>query len=909
MKEDMNYSEPTGSTEEIILDEEEFEALLAASEKRKPDRAIVSTEVSDVTGYIPGVGQFLEEIERKEAGAHNKQIAEPSETISEAEAAEEDIPIVVLEEEFISENFEEPAEEATRIFSADEVRKAAEEKAVADSVLDDFNGTDSEDEEDVVNLFKDGIADKLIYLVGALIVLMLIIVGVVIATGRTRTQAAGPDMNKVGTEVRGLGLIGEKGIKGVFEAEMARIDAIQEASQVIEYNERDEETGLVNVNVALTSILKDLKIKFINKNNKLIANVPFEADVTDSTGSTKTYTDDDKDGIIYLSGINGGKYTVKMKALKAYDSLYCFNDVSETIDVKNEIEYKKVDVSNEVKSDTDKSAAKEDTKNQETVTEGELKDTVEFVLSAKTAVSGETGYEEIASSNIQDPIKSYSSKDSAMSTNFNRLSKNLDVPRDVSDNDDSDFTIELNVPASIDSGATAEISVSCSSESVPLVSWSCGDGITIESPSSRVSNITAATVKKDKKVTITCDITIEGITKTESKQIVIKAKKAEETPVQATLKLDYSKKTIFIGAKENVTLKPTVTGSESTEYTWGSSDTGIVTVDEKGTLTPVKEGSATITCTHTASKAKATCSVTVVLHPSKNTVSLLTFADGSQVYVMDSATKKYREAKYADYYTEGQKFYKAVKVEYKYTGWWTLNGNTFFFDKNGNKVTGEQVILGTKYNFSADGVLLSGDGTFGIDVSKWNGNIDWSAVAHSGVHFAIIRAGFRGSTEGKLYEDSSFKTNIKNATSNGIKVGVYFFTQAVSEVEAVEEASMVLGMINGYNVTYPIFLDVESGGAGARAENLNTAQRTAVIKAFCKTIQNSGYTAGVYANKTWFTSKINTSELTAYKIWLAQYNTTVTYTASRYDMWQYSENGSINGIGTKVDLDRSYLGY
>ncbi len=886
MKKDMNYSEPSGNTEEIILDEEEFEALLAASQKAHAARAESVTEVSDVTGYIPGVGQFVKEYEEKHENAHS-------------------------ESETVEYNTDEEITDNTVAFNAEEVKSEMEKEIAAKEILEDFEeeSDDSESGADVVNLFKDGIADKLIYLVGALIILMMVIVGVVIITGQTRLSSAGEDMTDVGNDVAAIGVVGGNRMQEIFTARMEKLDELQEASETISYDEIDEETGLVNVSVDLTSILKDIKIKFINKKNKLIPNIPFEAEVTDAKGKTEVYTDDDKDGMIYISGIEGGNYTVKMKALKDYDTLYSFSDEPVSIAVKNEIEYKKVDVSNEVKSDTDKSAASEDTKTSQTETEGELKDTVEFVLSSKTVLNGETGYEEIGSSNIPDPIKAYSAKDSAKTSTFNRLSKNLDVPRDVSGNENDDFTISISAPASIESGGSAEISVSCSSDVVPVVSWSCDSGITFESPTSRVTMITAGTVKKNKVVTISCSVTCNGVTKNVSTEITIKKPQSQEETPKATVKLDYSQKTIFLGDTQSVKLKPTVTGSESTEYTWASSDTGIVTVNEKGTLTPVKEGKATITVTHTASKAKASCEITVVLHPSKNTVSLLTFADGTQAYVYDSSTKKYREAKYADYYTEGQKFYKAVKVEYKYTGWQTLNGNTFFFDKNGNKVTGEQVILGTKYKFSGDGVLLSGDGTFGIDVSKWNGTIDWSAVSHSGVHFAIIRAGFRGSTEGKLYEDSTFKTNVKNATSNGIKVGVYFFTQAVSEVEAVEEASMILGLVDGYNISYPIFLDVESGGAAARAENLNAAQRTAVIKAFCKTIANSGYSAGVYANKTWFTSKINTSELTAYKIWLAQYNTSVTYTGSRYDMWQYSENGSINGIGTKVDLDRSYLGY
>ena len=145
---------------------------------------------------------------------------------------------------------------------------------------------------------------------------------------------------------------------------------------------------------------------------------------------------------------------------------------------------------------------------------------------------------------------------------------------------------------------------------------------------------------------------------------------------------------------------------------------------------------------------------------------------------------------------------------------------------------------------------------------------------------------------------------MKGAQAAGIKVGVYFFTQAVNEVEAVEEASMVINLCKGYGLSYPVYLDVE--GSNGRGDGLSTAQRTAHIKAFCGTIQNAGYKAGVYANKTWFTSKINTSQLTGYKIWLAQYAATPTYNATRYDMWQYTSKGKVSGISGNVDMNTWY---
>ena len=201
---------------------------------------------------------------------------------------------------------------------------------------------------------------------------------------------------------------------------------------------------------------------------------------------------------------------------------------------------------------------------------------------------------------------------------------------------------------------------------------------------------------------------------------------------------------------------------------------------------------------------------------------------------------------------------------------------------------------------------MTGNGALGIDVSKWNGTIDWNAVKNSGINYVIIRCGYRGSSQGTLIEDPKFTSNMKGATDAGLKVGVYFFTQAVDEREAVEEASMVISQIKNYKISYPVFLDVEA--SGGRADTISKDTRTAVCKAFCQTIQNAGYTAGIYANKTWLENKLDAGALSAYKIWLAQYASAPTY-AGKYDLWQYRANGKVTGISGDVDMNLSYMGY
>ena len=358
---------------------------------------------------------------------------------------------------------------------------------------------------------------------------------------------------------------------------------------------------------------------------------------------------------------------------------------------------------------------------------------------------------------------------------------------------------------------------------------------------------------------------------------------------------------IKVGKTGTVVGKTTPAGGT---ITWTSDNEKIVKVDSNGTMTGVAAGTATIT--GTCGDAKGTWKVTVLSDASNDTKSKLKDKNGRQIYIKD-ASGKYIEATYADYYKDIKFYLQKTDAVFAYTGWQTIDGYTYFFDKNGNKVTGEQVIQGAKYSFGSDGRLSAGSGTLGIDVSKWNGSIDWNAVKNSGVSYVIIRCGYRGSSTGALIEDPKFKSNIQGAKAAGLKVGVYFFSQAVNEVEAVEEASMTLNLIKGYGLDYPVFLDVEA--SGGRGDAVDVSTRTAVCKAFCATIQNSGYSAGIYANKTWFTSYMNTSSLTGYKLWLAQYASAPTYTATRYDMWQYSSKGSVSGISGNVDMNISYMSY
>ena len=204
--------------------------------------------------------------------------------------------------------------------------------------------------------------------------------------------------------------------------------------------------------------------------------------------------------------------------------------------------------------------------------------------------------------------------------------------------------------------------------------------------------------------------------------------------------------------------------------------------------------------------------------------------------------------------------------------------------------------------------LADGASVFGIDVSKWNKEIDWQKVKAAGVEYAIIRCGYRGASTGALVEDPYFEKNIKNATEAGVRVGVYFFTQATTPVEAVEEASMVLTLCNQYKISFPLYIDTEGAGGNGRADGLDVETRTAVCTAFCETIENAGYTAGVYASKNWLTGKLDAQKLSPYAVWLAQYSGKPSYQGT-YDMWQYTSAGTVDGISTLVDFNVSYMDY
>ncbi|MCL2052120.1 MAG: glycoside hydrolase family 25 protein [Lachnospiraceae bacterium] len=199
-----------------------------------------------------------------------------------------------------------------------------------------------------------------------------------------------------------------------------------------------------------------------------------------------------------------------------------------------------------------------------------------------------------------------------------------------------------------------------------------------------------------------------------------------------------------------------------------------------------------------------------------------------------------------------------------------------------------------------DGNIISQKG---IDVSRYQLEIDWEKVAADGVDFAIIRVGFRGSSEGALMLDQYYEANIEGALANGIETGVYFFTQALNEEEAIEEAEFVLEHIAGYDLKYPVVIDIEAiSTTNPRTQFMTKEEWTDVAIAFCERIKEAGYTPMIYGNLRSFFLMLEMERLEEYEKWFAFFRTPI-YFPYEHRIWQYTERGRVDGIEGDVDLN------
>lgn len=193
----------------------------------------------------------------------------------------------------------------------------------------------------------------------------------------------------------------------------------------------------------------------------------------------------------------------------------------------------------------------------------------------------------------------------------------------------------------------------------------------------------------------------------------------------------------------------------------------------------------------------------------------------------------------------------------------------------------------------------------GIDVSSHQEEIDWALVKKAGIEFAFIRAGYRGTTEGRIHDDEYFDVNMKGAAENGIPAGVYFFSQALTEEEALEEADYTLDRIRDYDIAFPVVFDMEEPEYEqevSRAASLSREEKTQIASVFLYRIRSAGYEAMIYDSTMLFEEHYDIAELQDYRFWVAEYGRNPRYEYT-FEIWQYSESGKVKGIKEPVDMD------
>lgn len=630
-----------------------------------------------------------------------------------------------------------------------------------------------------------------------------------------------------------------------YMAELTRLDGDNTQAATV-----DEKT--IPVVLKATSMDKDLKVKIVNqKNDRVITGTQFEVTVTDSNKKAQSYKDEDKDGIIYIKNMTPGSCTISMKSAGSYSAP---KDIQ--AEVKANLEYKVVDVTDEIKKESEINVAKEDsntTGNSDAGTAAALKDTVEFVESTKTEIMkqkvdeyGTPMYEKI----ISEPSKHH--KDDNKDGKCDRCGAGMAC--------EHTYTESITKEATCTEAGTKTLTCSkckdTKTETIAAKGHSYKDGV--------------CTVCKAVDTNHTCSFTtIKDATCTEKGQEQCSiCKKVQD---------------IAVNPDNHDFANGVCTRCQAPDPSY----TPPVTPENPGTPeTPEDSNPPADTTTNNPGDTPASVDETASIL--NHALRLVGAASGEKI-VYDTTSAPVMEG----------------TGTYKYTGWQTIDNATYFFDKNGNKVTGTQVIQGIQYTFSSEGIR---SGTIGIDVSKYQKGINWQKVKNAGINFVIIRCGYRGYGSGVLVEDPMYASHISGAKAAGLRVGVYFFSQAINEAEAVEEASMAVKLANRYGINMPIAIDSEyaAGGRG-RADGLSKADRTKITIAFCNTVANSGHTPMVYASKNWFSEHLSPSQFPgSYRIWVAQYASKCTY-GGRYDIWQNTSKGKVDGISGNVDMNVSSI--
>ncbi len=241
------------------------------------------------------------------------------------------------------------------------------------------------------------------------------------------------------------------------------------------------------------------------------------------------------------------------------------------------------------------------------------------------------------------------------------------------------------------------------------------------------------------------------------------------------------------------------------------------------------------------------------------------------------------------------------------TGWMTVDGKEYFVHDDGSYAFGLKQIDGKLYYFNQYAVKAK---SLGVDVSYYNSDVDWDVVKAQGIDFVIIRIGGRGWSSGQLYDDCRMREYLRSARKAGLQLGAYFYSSATTPYEAVEEASVAVKTLEGIPLDLPLFLDMEFSGEfpNGRADRLTPSGRAEIATAFCETVRSSGYLPGLYAGQNFLKAYIDYNVVSRYSIWLASYTTDNQLPAfdKRYDIWQFTASGRVEGIRGIVDLNVIY---
>ena len=255
---------------------------------------------------------------------------------------------------------------------------------------------------------------------------------------------------------------------------------------------------------------------------------------------------------------------------------------------------------------------------------------------------------------------------------------------------------------------------------------------------------------------------------------------------------------------------------------------------------------------------------------------------------------------------------KSTGIKKKFMKRWKKTGIYKYYKKNKktfNSIVIVLLILIAVFLIGRTVRQITEKTNYGIDVSQYQENINWSEVREDGLSYVFIRCGGRSYGEnGVLIYDPMFKKNFREARARGFDTGVYFYSQAINKKEAIEEAEFCLTVLDGRSLQLPVYIDVEYSGAGnGRADNLSRAERTEVVEAFCKVISDAGYKPGVYSNRYFLEENLELTSpaLKDVSVWLAEYhNGSKPGYKGDYDFWQYTSEGEVSGIKGNVDLNR-----